>query len=153
MIHSLSEDQIDECVDVAIATEAFTDDELWCLEQDLFEADNAFIALASDDTVAGLITLAPEVLTGDYTWVIDWIIVSPTYQRKGLAKALFSYAVAQVREAGGSQIIVHTERARQHSAAISFYEYMDMELVGEIPDYYGKGRNRLTFLLKLSSHD
>jgi ribosomal protein S18 acetylase RimI-like enzyme len=77
---------------------------------------------------------------------IYWIAVEPGAQRRGLGRALLSYAEARVREMAGRAITIETSARPEYRAAQGLYEACGYSRVAEIPDFYKPGDAMRTYM-------
>ena len=68
------------------------------------------------------------------TGIIDDVIVSPAYKRRGLAQALMKYDMLVMREKGVKRIRLHTDASDRHGAR-SLYEKLGFRVVKTYPRY------------------
>ena len=68
------------------------------------------------------------------TGIIDDVIVSPAYKRRGLAQALMRYDMLAMREKGVKRIRLHTDASDRHGAK-SLYEKLGFRVVKTYPRY------------------
>ena len=107
------------------------------------------ILVAEDeDGVAGYICFGPTPLT-EGTWDIYWEAVAPEKQGRGIGGSLMEAAEAKIRQAGGRLILIETSSIPSYEKTLSFYKRHDYEVVGQVPDFYTSGDDRLILRKKL----
>lgn len=79
------------------------------------------------------------------TFDLYWIAVSPTVQGSGVAGLLDRSVVDDVRRRGGRWVLAETSSTAPYAAARRFYEKQGYTIVGNVPDFYRDGDDRLTF--------
>ncbi len=68
------------------------------------------------------------------TGIIDDVIVSSAYKRRGLAEALLRYDMITMRERGTQRIRLHTDATNRHGAR-SLYEKLGFRVIKTFPRY------------------
>ncbi|MBA2679797.1 MAG: GNAT family N-acetyltransferase [Ktedonobacteraceae bacterium] len=68
------------------------------------------------------------------TGIVDDVVVSPAYKRRGLAQAAMTEALMTMRERGAKRIRLHTDASNRHGAR-SLYEKMGFRAVKLFPRY------------------
>ncbi len=68
------------------------------------------------------------------TGIIDDVIVSSAYKRRGLAEALLTYDMITMRERGVQRIRLHTDASNRHGAR-SLYEKLGFRVIKTFPRY------------------
>ena len=80
---------------------------------------------------------------------IYWIVVEPSAQRRGVGRALLSYAENRVREMAGRAIRIETSGQPQYRAAEELYEACGYSRVAEIADFYKPGDAMRTYMKRV----
>ncbi len=95
------------------------------LDKPWWRADRCWIAEASDSphtapTMIGSATLAERVRIHNSTLVVHWLIVDPTWRRRGIARLLMSHLEQIAWDAGHREVQLETHAG--WSAAVAFYQ-------------------------------
>ena len=85
----------------------------------------------------------------DAVYDIYWIAVAPGAQRRGIGRALLSYAEDRIRDRAGRAITIETSGRPEYGAARALYEACSYLLVAEIPDFYKRGDAMRMYLKQL----
>jgi predicted N-acetyltransferase YhbS len=90
-----------------------------------------FVAEDSASQLYGVMAVRPVGLGG--LILLDRIFVSPSAQRRGIGRQLFSKAVVKATSMEGSAILIYS-----HPEAAGFYEQVGCIKVGETPFYLSR---------------
>ena len=88
--------------------------------------------------VAGFVCHGHNPVT-DAIYDIYWIAVDASVQRRGIGRALLSYAEDRVRELAGRGITIETSCRPEYGSARRLYEACGYATVAEIADFYKPG--------------
>lgn len=87
----------------------------------------------------------------EYTWKIDWIVVDQSQRKHGIGSSLMRICEQYIKQNGYTNVIVETLGSNSDisRSATSFYRKVGFTLVGEIPNYWSPGENKLVFAKNL----
>jgi ribosomal protein S18 acetylase RimI-like enzyme len=77
---------------------------------------------------------------------VYWIVVDPAAQRRGVGRALLSFAETGVRQLAGRAIRIETSSLPAYRAAQGLYEACGYARVSEIADFYKPGDAMRTYM-------
>ena len=100
------------------------------------------------DGGAGAAMLGPEEMS-DNVWNLLFLAVHPDRRRGGVASALLASAESLAAGSGGRIMLIDTTGLPDQAAARAFYAARGYACQAVIPDYYGEGADRVTFLRRL----
>lgn len=101
--------------------------------------------------VIGWICFGRTPCTQD-TFEIDWLAVSPDWQRRKAGTALLQRAEACLREMGARMIVVQTSGRKDYQPARSFYLKQGYAEVSRVPDFYAVGDDMAMYAKKLMAN-
>jgi ribosomal protein S18 acetylase RimI-like enzyme len=81
----------------------------------------------------------------DGVWELWWIGVDPAQHRRGVGAELLREVELRVARAGGRLLMIATSSLPPLAAARSFYARHGYARCGQIPDYYGRGDDKVLF--------
>jgi len=144
---------------VAARTELFTVDEaeallggvLDSLAAERMPAGSVALAcrLTSNSQPCGWTYLAPDDHAAG-VWNLWWLGVEPAAQGTGAATALLRSAEAHAREHGARLMIIETSSLDSQARARRFYARERYSAVGQVPDFYGTGDDKIIFFRRLT---
>ncbi len=81
-------------------------------------------------------------------WSFDlyWIVVSPSFQGRGLGRTILAETEALVREGGGRRIYADTSSRGQYAPTRAFYERCGYRPVALLEEFYGPGDGKVIYL-------
>jgi len=109
----------------------------------------AFVAVR-DDTVCGYVCIGKTPLTAS-TWHLYWVCVDSGERRSGVGRALHSHAESFVRRHAGERLVVETSSQPSYASAHRFYETIQYERVGRIPNFYKSNDDCILYCKDLTS--
>lgn len=154
VITSAVPEQTEALVALAVSTGLFTDEEADVLLRTtlsdlhagkLGAGHQAAVALNADNVPLGWVYFGPHD-KADGVWELWWIGVAAKQHRKGTGSALMLHVENSVRKAGGRLLIVETSSTPQLVGTRQFYVLRGYRECGTIPDYYGEGDGKVTFV-------
>ena len=80
------------------------------------------------------------------TFDIYWIGVDPTWQGRGIGRALTNFAEQAITERGGRLFVVETSSREAYTPTRRFYEALGYSEASRIRDFYGPGDDKVLFL-------
>jgi ribosomal protein S18 acetylase RimI-like enzyme len=98
--------------------------------------------LIAEGEAAGL--LGPE--PGPGVWNLLFLAVRPEARRRGLARALLAHVESRLAADGARLLLIDTSTLAPMAPARDLYAREGYEPVATIPDYWGPGDGKLTFL-------
>jgi ribosomal protein S18 acetylase RimI-like enzyme len=112
------------------------------------EASGYIFALLEDEeegsAIKGYACYGPTPLTqGVYD--LYWIVVDPSFQRRGLGQLLLCHAEQDILKRGGRMILIETSSQESYRSTVFFYEQNGYGLAGRIKDFYRIGDDKLIF--------
>ena len=99
---------------------------------------NGWTYLAPDDHAAGV-------------WNLWWLGVDPDAHGTGAATALVRRAEAHARDRGARLMIIETSSLDSQARARRFYAREGYAAVGQVPDFYGTGDDKIIFCRRLTA--
>lgn len=98
----------------------------------------------------GWVYFAPS-FKAEGVWDLWWIGVDPTSQGKGIGGKLLEFVESYVRDNGARLLIIETSSTEPFDSVRDFYSKRGYENCGRIPEFYGKGDDKITFAKLFSS--
>jgi len=98
----------------------------------------------------GFLYAAPVEMT-DRTWELWWIAVAKERQGDGLGARLLLAAEEEVRKEAGRLLLIETSSLPAYAGTRGFYERYGYRWVGQLPDYYRDGDDKVIFSKKITS--
>lgn len=89
-----------------------------------------------------------EQKTGGYDW--DYIVVHRAYRRSGIASALIEEMMMDMKRLQARYLITYTCSLPEYDAIRRLFERYGFRKIGELPDYYFDGEDRLIYYRKIS---
>lgn len=80
-----------------------------------------------------------------YGYDIYWIIVSPSYQGKGLGRELLRRAEDLIRESGGRHSYIETSARAQYLPTQGFYLRCGYEEIARLQDFYAPADDKIIY--------
>lgn len=77
-----------------------------------------------------------------------WIVVHQSQRGKGIGKILMNMAEGDISARGGENIWIETSSRPLYKPTRQFYLKCGYKKVAKLPDFYGKGDNKIIFLKK-----
>ncbi len=156
--HLLSEsvtlaNDVSSLVQLARDIGTFTDEEIDCLQNDLFEylqelkdgnSEDIVLTLRIGREIVGLRFSGPLPMT-DRSWMLFWILVAPAYQGKGLGRLMLSLVSDQVQMHDGRLLLIETSDSAAFAPARSVYEKSGFKQVAHLEDFYEEGQGKCIF--------
>jgi len=107
------------------------------------------ILIAEDDSsVCGYICYGPTPLTQG-TWNLYGAAVARKTQGKGIGKALWEKAEADIKKDGGRLAVIETSSKPDYEKTRRFHQARGYEIVGRIADFYSPGDDMLIYIKRL----
>ncbi len=94
--------------------------------------------------VVGFACFGPVPLT-EGTFDLYWIAVAPEGRGRGVASALDEAVEGAVRARGARWLLAETSSTAAYAPARAFYLRRGYRPLGQVPDFYRPGDDRLTF--------
>jgi GNAT superfamily N-acetyltransferase len=79
-----------------------------------------------------------------------WIVVAPSFQRKGVGSKLLAYLEEVAKGMNGRMILAETSSIPSYDKTLTFYARKGFKEVARVLDYYSPGNDRITFCKKLA---
>lgn len=122
-----------------LAAGALAEGSIACASRPAAQAPvNGWTYLAPDDHAAGV-------------WNLWWLGVDPDAHGSGAATALLRRAEAHALERGARLMIIETSSLDAQARARRFYAREGYAIVGQVPDFYGAGDDKIIFWRRLAS--
>ncbi|MFC5468646.1 GNAT family N-acetyltransferase [Cohnella suwonensis] len=86
--------------------------------------------------------------TGGYSW--DYVVVHRKYRRWGIAADLLEIMIGYLRGVSARYLITYTCSLPEYRTIRRLFERNQFRLVGQIPDFYFDGEDRLIYWRKIS---
>lgn len=147
-------------LDIARSTKAFNEAELDVLSELLEEClegsdEEGYMLIGEkvgNDDVAFLI-YGKTPMT-EFTYDLYWIVVSPSYQGKGIGRRLVSRMEESVlKEKDKANIRVETSGKEDYAQPRAFYNALGFRECGRIPSFYREGDDLVTFYKAIIKND
>lgn len=108
-----------------------------------------FIIVAKEDSfLTGYICYGPTPLT-EGTWDLYWAAVARDMRGKGIGKALWEAAEADIKSKNGRLAVIETSSKPNYEQTRLFHEARGYENVGRIADFYSPGDDMLIYVKRL----
>ncbi len=93
------------------------------LEQNIYTSDRMFFAVEKESNkIVGSVIAGNDMRGNEKVASLQWLIVSPAYQEKGIGKALFQKAMNMFTEKGEMPVYIHTQ-PWSHKAIMLYDKY------------------------------
>jgi ribosomal protein S18 acetylase RimI-like enzyme len=113
------------------------------------QSDYQTYVLADDDAVIqGYICYGKTPLT-DSTFDFYWLAVSPEAQGKGYGRILISFVEKQVKNAGGTILVLETSSLESYSRTVRIYVECGYQIVAHIKNFYRAGDDKIILTKEL----
>ena len=113
------------------------------------QSDYSIVVLEGEDfEVKGYMSFGPTPLT-QYIYNLYWIAISPKTQNQGHGRELITWLEKSVRSVSGRMILAETSSKLQYKPTRAFYLDLGFKEISRIPDFYGPGDDRITYIKKL----
>lgn len=76
---------------------------------------------------------------------IYWLVTAQPVRRMGIARALVGLAEQQIQQQGGRLVVIETSSRQVYAPARSFYQQCGYRVVATVPDFYGRGDDKLIY--------
>jgi len=103
---------------------------------------DVYVALTKKMEVAGYVCFGPTPAT-EGTYDLYWIVVSPSFQRRGIGQQLLAFVEHVLVEAEGRLLIIETSSQPKYHPTVQFYLNNRYEISARIKDFYRSGDDRL----------
>jgi ribosomal protein S18 acetylase RimI-like enzyme len=154
MIRAALSGETPELVSIAVATGLFTQEDADLLLRQtledlhagrLGERHFAHVWVKNDGHPGGWVYFS-ENAKSDGVWDLWWIGVAPGEQGRGTGKALLEFVEASVGQAGGRLLLIETSSLPLLERTREFYKLRGYTECGCVPDFYGDGDDKITFV-------
>lgn len=114
-------------------------------KNDAFKFDDFYVLEIGSEIVAagGIWALKHDPLLAR----LDWFVVDPSHQRKGLGTMLIKFLEKQLRQR--KVRIILAETSEKHEAAVNFWTKNRFKKAAKIPNYWEDGSSCLYFIKRL----
>lgn len=86
--------------------------------------------------------------TGGYSW--DYVVVHRDYRKWGIAAALLEKMMTYLRQVSARYLITYTCSLPEYKTIRVLFERNGFQLIGQCPDYYFEGEDRLIYWRRIS---
>ena len=121
-------------------------------EENLEQGDDLsgylFIMAEENEQVIGYSCFGKTPST-EASYDLYWLGVNEENKGKGIGKILLSMTEKMIAELGGKNIWIETAGRPLYEPTRMFYLKTGCELVAELPEFYGKGDDKVIFLKKV----
>ncbi len=127
--------------------------ELW--EDYLNERTNSeyhFLVGQDGDDIAGFICYGPHALT-EGAYDIYWIAVDPKFQKRGVGAVMIQKVEDEIRQLGGSLLILETSSTPPYEPARNFYLRTGFILEATIRNFYSAGDHLQIYTKPVNKQD
>ncbi len=158
MLRAPHPDETVELVAIAVATGLFTPDDaelllrstLYGLHAGTLGAGHfAQVWTDADDRPGGWVYFS-ENARAPGVWDLWWIGVAPGLQGRGGGKELLTFVEDHARAAGGRLLIIETSSTPALARTREFYRRRGYADCGCVPDFYGDGDGKVTWVRNLA---
>ncbi len=157
MIRAMTAEDAAEVIEVVVAADMFTADEVPFLEEMLsgYEAaarDEGHVAVVVDEGpmgVAGVAYYRPKE-AADRVWDLTMIAVHPQLQGRGTGRGLMRHVEADLAARGARLLAVRTSGTGQYAGTRAFYARCGYDRVAEVPDWWTDGDDLVLFTRRLA---
>ena len=104
-----------------------------------------FIIVEKDDTPIAFACYGKTPCTAD-SFDLYWIAVHQNQKNMGIGKKLMSLIEQDIAGLGGKNIWIETSSRPLYEPTRRFYLKTGYELIARLPNFYGKGDNKIVFL-------
>lgn len=88
--------------------------------------------------VIGTMGIGPGPLPSSQVLWADWLVVDPCRRRRGVAKLLYTEIEAHALRLGKTCLCLDIGNIDRERAAYLFHQRNGFQIVGQIPDYWGR---------------
>jgi len=146
LIRKFEKSDIEQLAEIVRATKVFHEEEvdvaIELMEIAANEKDQKdYLLYSSVDesgTLQGYYCIGPTPMTKS-TFDLYWIAVHPRMHRKNIGRDLLSHCEQQVREMGGTLLVVETSSQPKYEPTRKFYLRYQYKEEARIKDYYAPG--------------
>jgi len=89
-----------------------------------------------------------EQKTGGYEW--DYVVVHKEYRHSGVASALIEEMLSTLERMQARYLVTYTCSLPEYMAIRRLFERYGFQLIGQLPDYYFVGEDRLIYYRQIS---
>lgn len=79
------------------------------------------------------------------TWDLYWIVVSNTYQGKGIGKEMLQSIEQSIRELGGRKLYIETSSQEKYLPTRNFYLKSNYNQEARLSDFYDTGDDKIIY--------
>lgn len=127
-------------------------EELWKVYLEQGEASGyTFLVYREGQRVLGYVCFGPHPLT-EGTFDLYWIAVDPANRGRGIGRALYARAEAEVQMRGGRLLLVETSSTPAYAPARRFYETCGYHYQAVVHNFYAPGDDLIIFGKELAPH-
>ncbi|MFH1459379.1 MAG: GNAT family N-acetyltransferase [Candidatus Omnitrophota bacterium] len=151
--------KINDYIDVAKNTEAFTEGELDILREVLEDLQNnkkTSYHLLEEEVEGKLVgfTLFGRTPLTEFTWDIYWLIVDKLFQGKGVGKSLLVRTEEFIKgKIPRAAIKLETSTRKKYSAAHGLYKRNKFMEAGKLPNFYSEGDDMIIFYKEIFAEE
>ncbi len=158
MIRAMTAEDAAEVIEVVVAADMFTADEVPFLEEMLsgYEAaarDEGHVAVVVDEGpmgVAGVAYYRPKE-AADRVWDLTMIAVRPALQGHGLGRALLLHVEQDLRDRGERLLLVDTSGTTRYDRTREFYQRCGYSQEARVRDYWEDGDDLVIFSKRIDT--
>jgi ribosomal protein S18 acetylase RimI-like enzyme len=107
-----------------------------------------YVLEGEDLVIQGYVCFGKTPLT-DSTFDFYWLAVSPAAQGKGYGRLLISFVEEQVKEAGGTILVLETSSLESYSRTVRIYMDCGYQIVARIKNFYRAGDDKIILTKEL----
>lgn len=107
-----------------------------------------YVVVEEDGTVVSYACFGKNPMTAA-TWDLYWLATRPDRMGKGYGREIVRYVEEEVRRRGGRLLVIETSSKESYGGTRVFYDKIGCTLAARIPDYYGRGDDKLVYLIRL----
>ncbi len=116
----------------------------------LGEGHQVYVCTGGNAEPVGWVYFSPSY-KADGVWDLWWIGVDPSFHSQGFGLKLVEFVESTIRGAGGRILIIETSSTSPFNNVRDFYRNRGYSNCGTIPDYYGPGDDKVTFVKRLTA--
>ena len=113
------------------------------------ESGYLFIVAEIDGHVAGYTCYGPVPLT-EGSFDLYWIVIHPSFQRRGIGRALVDASENDILTRGGKRVYIETSGRELYKPTVSFYERCGYRCEACLKDFYRVGDDKQVFSKSIS---
>jgi ribosomal protein S18 acetylase RimI-like enzyme len=107
-----------------------------------------YVTNESDEIIGVSCVAENDQKSGGYSW--DYIVVHRQYRGWGIAADLLRHLVSYLQQASARYLMTYTCSLPEYKTIRRLFERNGFQLIGQCPDYYFEGEDRLIYWRRIS---